>query len=90
MAEKRERLDVVNDMLRAILRFNNKIGPTKLIHLSNLSPIMFKEYIKDLTRNELIKEKQNKNKKIYEVTDKGYKFLEQYKVFKNFVEELGL
>ena len=90
MAEKRERLDVIHDILRTIIKNNNKIGPTRLIQLSNLSPRMFKEYIKDLTEQELILVKQEKNKKTYEVGNKGYAYLEKYKQFKNFVEELGI
>ncbi len=90
MAEKRERLDVIYDILNAVIRNNNKIGPTRLIHLSNLSPTMFKEYIRDLVENGLLIEKAYKNKKFYEVGINGYKFLEQYKNFKKFVYELGL
>lgn len=90
MAEKRERLDVVYDILTAVIKNNNKIGPTRLIQLSNLSPAMFKEYTQSLLNQELLLEKLEKNKKYYQVGDKGYKFLEQYRVFRNFVEELGL
>jgi predicted transcriptional regulator len=90
MPEKRERFDIIHDMLTAVIKNNNKIGPTKLIHLSNLSPAMFKEYTNDLTNNNLISEKKIKNKKFFEMTDKGYIFLQQYKTFRNFVEELGL
>ncbi len=90
MAEKRERLDVVYDVLQSILKSNNKVGPTRLIQSSNLSPAMFKEYINDLLGNGLIEEELVKSKKFYSVTDKGFKFIEEYKVFKNFVVELGL
>lgn len=90
MAEKRERLDVVCDILSAVLKNNNKIGPTRLIQLSNLSPAMFKEYTCELINQGLLKEIFVKNKKFFELGDKGYKFLEQYRAFRNFVEELGL
>ena len=90
MAEKRERLDVIYDMLQAIIRNNNEIGPTRLIQLSNLSPVMFREYTKDLIEQELIHEIEKKNKKFYTVSDKGYKFIEKYKTFKSFISELGI
>ena len=89
MAEKRERFEVIKDILLVVQK-HQKIGPTRLIQLSNLSPVMFKEYIKELTKNNLINEEVQKNKKTYELTDKGYNYLEKYKMFKNFVEELGL
>jgi predicted transcriptional regulator len=90
MAEKRERLDVIKDILVVVRDSNNKIGPTKLIRLSNLSPLMFKEYINELVKSNLLIEKEEKNKKYYSVGDKGFKFLERYSIFKNFVDELGL
>lgn len=89
MSEKREKMDVVYDNLSAVIN-NNKIRPTRLIQLSNLSPTMFKQYTKELLEQRLLKENIEKNKKNYSVDEKGYKFLEKYKTFKNFVEELGL
>ena len=90
MADKRERLDVVHDILQGILKFNNNVGPTRLIQTSNLSPAMFREYTEELLSSGLIAQSLKKNKKFYSVTDKGFKFIEEYKVFKNFVTELGL
>jgi predicted transcriptional regulator len=90
MAEKRERLDVIHDILHAIIKNNNEIGPTRLIQLSNLSPTMFREYTKDLLEQKLIFEIEKKNKKYYGVSEKGYKFMEKYKTFKNFILELGI
>ncbi len=90
MAEKRERLDVIHDILGSVLKNNNQIGPTRLIQLSNLSPAMFKEYTSELVDQGLLNELTIKNKKFFELGDKGYKFLEQYRTFRNFVEELGL
>ncbi len=90
MTEKRERLDVISDILNAVIRNNNKIGPTRLIQLSNLSPAMFKEYIKHLTSNDLLLISELKGKKFYSITDKGYVFLEKYKNFKKFVNEIGI
>ncbi len=86
---KRERFDVIHDILDAI-NSKTKVGPTKLIYSSNLSPKMFKEYVEELLDNGLIEEITEKNRKFYSVTEKGYIFLERYKVFKNFVDELGL
>jgi len=90
MPEKRERLDIIHDMLTTIIKHNNKLGPTRLIHLSNLSPAMFKEYTAELSDNILISKFKEKNKNFFEVTEKGFVFLQQYKTFRNFIEELGL
>lgn len=90
MADKRERLDVIHDILNCILKYNNSVGPTRLIQTSNLSPAMFKEYTEELLNSGLISKNVQKNKKIFSVTDKGFKFIQEYKFFKNFVTELGL
>jgi predicted transcriptional regulator len=89
MAEKRERLDVIKDMLLTVVK-HKKIGPTRLIQLSNLSPAMFKEYINHLLSAGLLIESFEKKKKFYVISDKGCIFLERYKTFKHFVDELGL
>ena len=46
MARKRERLEVIKDILMSI-RQNKNIKPTRLLYASNLSPQMFKEYINE-------------------------------------------
>ena len=47
MARKRERLDIIRDILLSI-RNNHKIKPTRLLYASNLSPQMFKDYVEEL------------------------------------------
>ena len=88
MPKKRERLDVIYDILHAV--GNSKLGPTRLLYASNLSPEMFKNYINELSDSDLIIEITEKNKKKYSLTEKGFLFIEQYKSFRRFVDNLGL
>lgn len=91
MAKKRERLDVIKDILRAVRDAAQPVGSTRLLYKSNLSPQMHKEYLKELLQTGLLIEKQNyKGKKTYLLTQKGYIFLEKYDRFNNFINELGL
>ena len=53
MAKKRERLEVIKDILMSI-RQNKNIKPTRLLYASNLSPQMFKEYINELIEKKFI------------------------------------
>ena len=78
-AKKRERLEVIYDILIGIRSSNNKIGPTRLLYSSNLSSKMFKEYINELLEKEFIEEVENKNKKHYSLTQKGFDYLDKYK-----------
>lgn len=95
MSKKRERLEVIRDILIAI-REKREIKPTRLLYASNLSPQMFKEYVEELIqkgficiKKEEIKRKKGEKKFIY-ITKKGNDFLEQYKVIEAFIEGFGL
>ena len=90
MAKKRERLEVIRDILNSI-KDNRNIKPTRLLYSSNLSPQMFKDYINELLLKEFIKlDIDEKEKKTFSLTQKGYEFLEEYKIIENFVENFGL
>ena len=90
MTKKRERLEVIRDIIQSI-RENRKIKPTRLLYASNLSPQMFKEYINELISKDFIKlDIDNKEKKSFSLTQKGNSFLEEYRIIENFVENFGL
>jgi predicted transcriptional regulator len=89
-AKKRERLDVIRDILQTIKQ-NREIKPTRLLYASNLSPQMFKEYINELISKKFIKlDIDEKEKKTFSLTKKGYDFLNEYKLIENFIENFGL
>jgi predicted transcriptional regulator len=91
MVKKRERLEVIHDILIAIRDSNNKLGPTRLLYQSNLSPQMFREYIDELLEKGFILSVQTpEEKKIYSLTKKGFLFLEQYQKIVSFIENFGL
>lgn len=89
MKKKRDRLEVINDILLNV-QAKGEIGPTRLLQLSNLSPQMFKGYLTHLLDKGLIGEKIKKNKKRYMLGEKGYEFLSNYRKFSNFVGKLGI
>ena len=90
MARKRERLDVIRDILLSV-RESRKIKPTRLLYASNLSPQMFKEYVNELLSKDFIKfEEDKKGKREIILTKKGNEFLEEYKVIERFVDSFGL
>jgi predicted transcriptional regulator len=89
-AKKRERLDVIRDILNTV-RENRQIKPTRLLYASNLSPQMFKEYVNELLGKKFIKlEVDGKEKKFFSLDKKGQSFLQEYKVIENFIENFGL
>ena len=90
MAKKRERLEIIRDILESI-RDKREIKPTRLLYASNLSPQMFKDYVDELLQKGFVKENiDKKQKKTITLTNKGHEFLSEYKVIENFVQGFGL
>jgi predicted transcriptional regulator len=90
MAKKRERLEVIHDILKVVQDHGNSVLPTKLLHSSNLSPQMFKEYVDELLAKGMLGQKDISGKRHYSLTTKGFEFLAQYKTITEFIENFGL
>jgi predicted transcriptional regulator len=90
--KKRERLEVIHDILRSVMDSKNRIGPTRLLHASNLSPQMFSDYMEELLSKGLLEESQDEKGKgkIYSLTVKGFSYLEKYKTILEFIDNFGL
>ncbi len=89
MNQKRNRLEIIHDILKAIQEKNNKIKQTHVMYKANLSYQMLEEYLEDLKKKGLVKE-SNENGKVYSLTEKGFQFLEKYKLITDFVDTFGL
>jgi len=89
MVKKREKLEIIRDVLLAI-KEKGEIKPTRLLYSSNLSPQMFKEYIDLLLYKEFIKKSLIKEKKSFSLTNKGKHFLGEYRVIENIIKNFGL
>jgi predicted transcriptional regulator len=88
---KRERLEILRDILRIIQDSRNSIKPTPLLRKSNLSSKRFKEYYAELLDRKLIIETTpNGNEKYIVLTEKGITFLNKYKAIVDFIEEFEL
>lgn len=91
MSRKRERLEVIYDILKIIRDSHNSIKPTPLLRKTNLSSQSFLEYYRELLSKELIKEIANsKGKRYITLIDKGFKYLEKYRMVLGFIDEFGL
>ena len=89
MAKKREKLEIIKDILAAI-KDKRQIKPTRLLYASNVSPQMFKKYITDLLKKNLIEEEIVKKQKYFILTSKGFLFLEEYRTVVNFIKNFGI
>jgi predicted transcriptional regulator len=89
MAQRREKLDIIKDILEAIRDKGGTIKPTHLLYKSNLSHDSMKKYVGDLMEREMISEVQEKRSKKFAITDKGLKFISDYEQVKTFTDSFG-
>ena len=90
MSKKRNRLEIIKDILEVIKSRNGKIKPTHILYKSNLSHQMMEEYLAELKVKELISEIKIKTGKSYILTQKGFEYLDKYKMISDFTESFGL
>lgn len=91
MSKKRDRLEVIFDILRIVRDNHNSIKPTPLLRFSNLSTTSFQEYYKELKEKKFITELiDKKGKKFISLSDRGFKYLEKYSAILGFIEEFEL
>ncbi|MDA3854739.1 MAG: hypothetical protein PF569_00670 [Candidatus Woesearchaeota archaeon] len=88
---KRDRLEVIFDILKIIRENNNSIKPTPLLRYSNLSFNSYNEYHSELLKKKFIQELEDKKgKKYITLTDKGFNYLDKYKLIKGFISDFEL
>ena len=92
MAKKRDRLRIIYDILKAVHDKNNRIKPTHILYKSNLSHQMMEEYLAELMGKEFLIENIDKkdNSKTYSLTQKGFDYLNKYKMIAEFTDSFGL
>jgi predicted transcriptional regulator len=90
MMKKRNRLEVIFDILKVIRDNRNSIKPTPLQRKSNLSSSSFSEYCSELVSKGFVREIAEKDGKYLTLTDKGYKYLEKYRLILGLIQEFEL
>ncbi len=90
MSKKRDKLQIIYDILNVIKERNGKIKPTNILYKSNLSNKMFSEYMNELMQKGFVIENQTKSGKTYSLTQKGFDYMDKYQMIVDFTSSFGL
>lgn len=91
MNKKRDRLEIIYDILNSIREKPGMVRQTHILYKSNLSHQMLVDYVGDLIDKGFMLEKKDKKGKAYfELTSKGHNYLNDYKIIRGFVDSYGL
>ena len=90
MSKKRDRLQVIYDILEVIRDRGNRIKPTHILYKSNLSHQMMQLYLNELIQKGFIIEKQLEKGKTYSLTERGFEYLKEYQKITSFIESFDL
>ena len=95
MAQKRNKIEIVNDILNSIQQ-KGEIKPTHLMYKSNLSHKLLNGYLEELLQKELVileeepVKKKKRPMKVVKITDKGLSFLAEFRRMREFTDAFGL
>jgi predicted transcriptional regulator len=88
---KRNKLEILKDIMAIVRDNHNSIKPTPLLRKSNISSKRFKEYLNELYDKKFICDVvSKKGEKLISLSEKGFRYLEKYKTIVNFIEEFEL
>ena len=88
--KKRDRLEVIYDIVKVIMSNRGRIKPTHLMYKSNLSYKLLNKYLNELLNKKFIDLKIINDKKNYILTNKGKRFFNDYLKIKEFLKSYDL
>ena len=87
MSRKRDRIDIIYDMLVSIQNKGGRIKPTHLMYKANLAHRQLKTYLDELVEKNFVEKiKSDKNNEYIILTDAGYQFIQKLNEVRKFEE----
>jgi len=82
VVERRDQVDIIAGILEAA-----KVGETKtqIMHSANLNHQQIKKYLTLLVKKGLLKKAKQRKKRLFKISDKGLKYLREYRELKAFL-----
>ena len=88
--KKRDRLEIIHDILSVVQKRGERVKPTHILYKSNLSHQMLQTYLKELEDGGFLVIEQDKKGKRFLLTEKAYKYMQDYGMIQSFLESYGL
>ena len=89
MEKKRERNEIILDMLLSIRDKGGRIKPTHLMYKSNLAHKQLKTYLEDLLDKGLVTKVHKDRNEYIIISDKGLQFAEKMSEMREFEKAFG-
>lgn len=86
MPHLRSRLDIISDMLFALVNKGGALKPTHLMYKANLSYNQMQGYLKELEKNSHIIRERSSRGNMIRITDEGTKFANKLREMREFSE----
>lgn len=90
MAERRSKHEIIYDILHLISQKGGKVKPTHILYGGNLSHDRLKKYLQELLDAGFIEKVEDKGKTFYQMGEKGYKFMEEFKKIEEMTQAFGI
>ncbi len=90
MAERRSKHQIIYDILNLISQKGGKVKPTHILYGGNLSHDRLKKYLQELIDAGFIEKIDEKGKTFYQLAEKGYKFMEEFKKIEEMTSAFGI
>ncbi len=90
MSQRRNQLEIIYDILQAVMDKGGMIKPTHLLYKSNLSHARMKEYIQQLGEKGMLVSCEQDGRHKFRITDQGLRFVADYKKVRELTNAFGL
>lgn len=87
---RRSKTRIMVDMLILIKKRGGKVIPTHILYGANLSYKRMKQYLSALLQNGFIEKLNEENRVYYKLTEKGQKFIKEFKKIEQISEAFGI
>ncbi|MEM2940380.1 MAG: winged helix-turn-helix domain-containing protein [Thermoproteota archaeon] len=88
--EYRSKAHIYFDILNQIVKEGTRAGPTRILYGANLSHDRLMRHLTQLINLGLVAEEREEDRVFYSITEKGMKFLQEFRKIQEFAKAFGI